>query len=208
MIFLKPNNPLLRKTAKEIPLNKISSKNTKDIIQKMLKIAYGEQGDKKKAIMVGLAAVQIGILKKIILVDTKANGTGEIGDIKVYINPEIIWKSKTKMDWYEGCYSVPEVCGIVSRSISIKIQGFALYSQGVATLPPPRWNFIEEKYTGYIARIFQHEIDHLNGKFFVDLIINPDNLHHVKPADFPSYRNKQAWRNWSEKYPLPLNTTS
>lgn len=181
------------KTAKAIPLNKISSKEIKFIIQKMLKIASGEQEDKKKAIMVGLAAVQIGILKKIILVDTKANGTGEIGDMRVYINPEIIWRSKTMNNWYEGCYSIPEVCGIVPRSKSIKIKAYNVAGE-----------LIEEKHQDYVARIFQHEIDHLNGTLFVDSITNPDNLHHVKPSEFLEYRNKQAWRNWPKKYPLPI----
>lgn len=192
-IFLKPNNPILRKISKKIPQGKILSKEITRVIQKMLKIAYGEQKDSKKPIMVGLAAPQIGISKRIILVDVNSNGKGKVGKLKIYINPEIIWQSKREEEWYEGCYSIPEVCGIVQRPSSIKIKALT-----------PNGEIIQEKHTGYVARIFQHEIDHLDGKFFVDLITNPDHLHHVKPEEFPLYRNKKMWRNWPKKYPLPL----
>lgn len=183
----------LRKVAEEIPISKISSSQVKEIINEMLKIAYGEQKDSKKPIMVGLAAPQIGISKRIILVDVSANGKGRVGNLKIYINPEIIWQSKRKGEWYEGCYSISEVCGIVQRPSSIKIKALT-----------PNGEIIKEKHTGYVARIFQHEIDHLDGKFFVDLITNPNHLHKVKKDEFPLYRDKEAWRNWPKKHPLPL----
>lgn len=203
-IFLKPNNPILRRTAKVIPYSRISSSQTHGTIQKMLKVALGEQRGFKKPIMVGLAAPQIGISKRIILVDVKADGKGKVGQLNIYLNPQIIWASQKKEEWYEGCYSINEVCGIVSRSTSIKVRGFVLKSLGVQSNTPPRWDFIEEKYTGYVARIFQHEIDHLDGKLFIDLIKNPEHLHLVKKSEFSLYRNKEAWRNWPKKYPLPL----
>lgn len=197
--FLKPDNLLLIKKVKKIPISQISSKETQKIVKAMLNVAYGEQKDKQKPIMVGLAAPQIGILKRIILVDVKADGKGKVGDLRVYINPEIIWKSKKEAEWYEGCYSTSKVCGIVFRLISIKVRAFTLKSRGGATFPPPRWISVEERWSGYVARIFQHEIDHLDGKVFVDHITNPENLHWVKKSEFPLYRNKQAWRNWPRK---------
>lgn len=125
--------------------------------------------------------------KRIILVDVKADGKGMVGDIRIYINPEITWESKKETEWYEGCYSTDRVCGIVSRATSIKVKAFVLKS---------KWEIVEEKHTGYIARIFQHEVDHLNGKLFVDRVTDPDKLHWVLKEDFASYRNQQAWRNW------------
>ena len=195
--FLKSNNPLLRKVAKEITQDQINSESTKKIIKTMLKVACGEQKDSIKPIMVGLAAPQIGIPKRIILVDIKADGKGKVGNLRIYINPKIIWKSKRKGEWYEGCYSTGRVCGIVSRPTSFKIQAF--------TLTPRRWKakLTEEKWSGYVARIFQHEIDHLDGKVFIDHIKDPDKLHWVEENEFPLYRNKEAWRNWPKKYPLP-----
>ncbi len=103
--FVLPNDPTLTKRAKEISKSQISSSETQKIIQTMLKMAYGQQKNKKRPIMVGLAAPQIGISKRIILVDVKANGKGKVGDLHIYINPQIIWKSEKKAEWYEGCYS-------------------------------------------------------------------------------------------------------
>lgn len=186
--FLKPNDPKLTKVAQKIPPNKINSKDTQKIIKTMLEVAYGEQQDQKKPVMVGLAAPQIGILKRIILVDIKADGKGSTGNLRIYINPKITWKSKREGEWYEGCYSTGQVCGIVSRPISVKILAFT-----------QKGDTIEEKWTGYTARIFQHEIDHLNGKVFISHIKNPDKIHWVEEHEFPLYRNKQAWRNWPKK---------
>ncbi len=180
----------MRRVAKKIKATEVSSKQVQAIIQKMLKKAYGEQKSKRKSVMVGLAAPQIGISKRIILVDIASDGRGKVGNLKVFINPEITWKSKKQNEWYEGCYSISKLCGIVSRPTSIKITALNLK--------------MEEKYTGYVARIFQHEIDHLNGKLFVDKILNPNHLHLVEKDDFPLYRDQEAWRNWPKKYPLPL----
>ncbi len=193
--FLKPSDPILTKKAEKIPQNQIGSENTKQIIETMLKVAYGQQQGRNKPIMVGLAAPQIGISKRIILVDTKADGKGKVGDLKVYINPEIIWQSKKQTEWYEGCYSTGRVCGIVSRSVSIKVKAFQSDTLGGNRNPPPRWYVV----TGYVARIFQHEIDHLNGKAFVDHITDPDKLHWVSKKEFGLYRNQEAWRNWPRK---------
>jgi len=177
-MFLKPSDPLLTKISQEIPQNQLNSAQTKKIADLMLKIIQGEQKGKKKG--VGLAAPQIGILKRIILVDVKADGTSKTEDLRIYINPEIIWSSKRKGEWYEGCFSTGKVCGIVSRPVSIKIQGYTLkyslssrtrYGIYINNLWIPAcagMTFVKEQHTGYIARIFQHEIDHLNGKLIID----------------------------------------
>ncbi len=189
--FLKPNDPRLTQISQEIPQGEINSKDTKKIIEAMLNVAFGEQQEKNKPIMVGLAAPQIGILKRIILVDIAADGKGKVGNLKIFINPKIVWKSKEKGEWYEGCYSTGKVCGIVSRSTSIKIQSFKFTPLGC------KREF--RKYSGYVARIFQHEIDHLDGKVFVDLITDPNKLHCVEKEEFPLYRDREAWRNWPRK---------
>lgn len=188
-LFVKPNNPILTKVAEEIPISEFNSSNIKKIANLMLRIIIGEQKGKKKG--VGLAAPQIGILKRIILVDIKADGKGKSGKLKVYINPEIIWESKEHKEWYEGCFSTGKVCGIVSRPVSIKIQAFVLQPERLQA------EFIKENFSGYIARIFQHEIDHLNGKRFPDLIKDPEKLHWVLKKEFPLYR--KSWKNWPRK---------
>lgn len=206
--FLKPNDPGLKKISQEIPAAQLNSPEIKRIAEVMLKIIQREQKKHKKG--AGLAAPQIGILKRIILVDVKANGKGEVGDLRIYINPEITWASKKAEEWYEGCFSTGNICGIVSRPTSIKIRALSLHTGCVRSDPLRVWKAekIEEKWTGYIARIFQHEIDHLDGKLFMDHIKDPDKLHWVEEHEFPLYRNKQAWRNWPKKAPYPLLTAS
>lgn len=203
VMFLKPNNPSLKEISGELSLKEINSAKTQQIIHTMLETIEIERKKKKKG--VGLAAVQIGILKRIILVDTKADPknlpAGRQGknkpNFEIFINPEIIWKSRRKKEWYEGCFSTDQICGIVKRPISIKIQGFkASQPQGFKA----KW--VNERYTGYVARIFQHEIDHLNGTVFIAHITNPDKLHKVGKNEFSQYR--KLWRNWPKKYPLPL----
>ncbi len=188
--FVEPSNPVLVRVAKEVKERNLKLPEVEADIEKMLLVALGEQKDLSKPLLVGLAAPQIGISRRIVLVDVKANGKGVVGDLRVYINPEIIWKSDEKVDWYEGCYSTDQVCGIVSRPNRIKIK--ALTMEGKA---------VEEKYEGYTARIFQHEIDHLNGVEFVSHITDDNNLHWVEDDEFLDYRNNQGWRNWPNKCP-------
>ncbi|MDP4038870.1 MAG: peptide deformylase [bacterium] len=189
--FVKPNSPVLVKVAEAVPKGEINSPEIKKNVEKMLSITYGEQKDRnKKPVLVGLAAPQIGISMRIILVDAKADGHGDTGDIRVYINPEITWKSKEQTEWYEGCFSTDRVCGIVSRPNKIKIKAYNLKGE-----------VVEEEYSGYTARIFQHEIDHLDGKEFVAHIKEDDKLHWVEDGEFPEYRDKEAWRNWPKKCP-------
>src|SRR3972149_8998258 len=122
--FAYPKDPILIKVAEKIPVKEVTSLKTKNIIKKMLKFAYPEQSDRKKPILVGLAAPQVKISKRIILVDVVADGHGKVGDLRIYINPMIIWKSIKETEWYEGCYSTNRVCGIVSRPAKIKINAY------------------------------------------------------------------------------------
>lgn len=188
--FVAPDDPVLMKIAEAVDPTKITASQTQELIERMLNVAYGEQTDRDKPLLVGLAAPQIGISKRIILVDVAARGRGEVGDLSVYINPEIIWKSEGESEWYEGCYSTDRVCGIVSRPVRIKVRGFTREGEPV-----------EEGHDGYTARIFQHEIDHLNGIEFVSHIADDEQLHWVEKEEFPEYRNNEGWRNWPKKCP-------
>lgn len=185
--FVALCDPILTRRAKEVV---VEASETGRAIEKMLSVAYGEQKDQARPMLVGLAAPQIGISKRIILVDVKANGKGEVGDLRVYINPEIIWTSKEEYEWYEGCFSTDRVCGVVSRPIQIKIKAFAIDGKPVV-----------EAHEGYTARIFQHEIDHLNGIEFVRHISDDNKLHWVEKEEFPLYRNHEGWRTWTHKCP-------
>lgn len=188
--FVEPNDPVLLKIAEEIPEQAIVSPETKSMIDTLLHVALGEQMDQTKPILVGLAAPQVGISKRIILVDVKANGKGVKGDLRVFINPVILTSSDKQEEWYEGCFSTDRVCGIVARPDSVTVKAFT-----------PQGESVTETYTGYTARIFQHEVDHLNGKEFVSHITDPAKLHWVEDGDFVEYRNNEKWRTWKKLCP-------
>lgn len=94
---------------------------------------------------IGLAANQVGVLKRIIVVSDK-------GNIKVFINPEITNFSEEKVPFEEGCLSLPETFLTITRSENIMVKYRDLKGK-------PRI----EKYSGLTARIIQHELDHLDG---------------------------------------------
>ncbi len=188
--FVAPHDSVLNRIAEPVEIKDIQSPGTQQSIKEMFEVAYGEQEDASKPLLVGLAAPQIGISKRIILVDVKAEGKGSVGDLRLYINPEIIEASEKEGEWYEGCFSTDRVCGIVSRPVTIKIRAYT--KEGV---------MVEEEYSNYTARIFQHEIDHLNGKEFVTHISDDSKLHWVEKDEFPKYRNEQGWRDWENKCP-------
>lgn len=188
--IVEPSHPVLSQIAEEIKKNEITDLFIQSLIKKMLEIAGVERGTPRKTVLVGLAAPQIGVSKRIILVDTGANGKGGISHIQVYINPKITWRSEEETEWYEGCFSTGPVAGIVNRAQRVTIS--ALNEKGEE---------VTETHTDYVARIFQHEIDHLEGKRFPSLIKDETKLHLVEKDEFPLYRNQEGWRNWSKICP-------
>jgi len=103
---------------------------------------------------VGLAAPQVGVSKRLILVDPTANK--ESGNLITLINPVITEEEGTETDT-EMCLSVPEISVDVSRATRIVVKGIDLDGKDVV---------IEAE--GFLARIYQHEIDHLNGTVILD----------------------------------------
>lgn len=101
---------------------------------------------------IGLAGNQVGALLRIITVFYPETQ----GDL-VVINPEIVIASEEQEIGEEGCLSIPEVYGKVERALRVLVRGIDL-----------RGKEIEIEAEGLLARVFQHEIDHLNGILFVD----------------------------------------
>ena len=123
-----------------------------DLIEDMFETMYKANG-------VGLAAVQIGILKRLIVISVPDfDNEEEKPDFKLaLINPEIIWHSEDKEILEEGCLSFPEIRDDVARYKNIKVKY-------VDTNGEER--ILEAN--GYIAKVLQHEIDHTNGITFID----------------------------------------
>lgn len=124
-----------------------------DLIEDMFETMYKANG-------VGLAAVQIGILKRLIVISVPDfdNEEEEKPDFKLaLINPEIIWHSEDKEILEEGCLSFPEIRDDVARYKNIKVK--YVDTNGEEQIL---------KANGYIAKVLQHEIDHTNGITFID----------------------------------------
>jgi len=136
------DEPVLREKA--LPVEEITPEIL-NLIKDMAETMYIDSG-------VGLAAPQVGISKRIILVD------GEEGGLIVLINPMII-KCEGEVVAEEGCLSVPGIYSQIKRSLKVTVK--ALNENG---------DSIEITKEGLTARALQHEIDHLDGILFIDRI--------------------------------------
>ena len=141
-MIIKYPQPVLRKKSQKI--NEISDE-IKKLSLKMTEIMIANQG-------IGLAAPQIGELKRIIVIKTE-NG------IQVFINPEIISKSKKIEIMEEGCLSFPGLFLKIKRASEVKVE--ALNKKGEKICFNAK---------NLLARIIQHEIDHLDGILFIDRV--------------------------------------
>ena len=140
-------DPILRKTSE--PVEKIDKK-IKNLMDDMLETMYAAPG-------IGLAAVQIGILKRIIVIDLSKEG--EKKKPIFIVNPEIISKSSDLVSYEEGCLSIPNQFAEVERPNTCKIK-FLDYEG----------NKKELEAKGLLSTCIQHEIDHLNGILFIDYL--------------------------------------
>ncbi|MCD6272422.1 MAG: peptide deformylase [Deltaproteobacteria bacterium] len=121
-----------------------------DLIDSMANIMYTSDG-------VGLAAIQVGIKKKIIIYDVEQNNGSR--DLQALINPKIISMEGEKLSENEGCLSLPDLRANVKRAASVFAKG--LDREG---------NPLEIEAEGLLSVVLQHEIDHLNGVLFIDHI--------------------------------------
>ncbi|MFT7157127.1 MAG: peptide deformylase, partial [Parvicella sp.] len=152
-------SPVLREECEEIEEGKDITKLLSDMFETM----YNSQG-------VGLAAPQVGKALRLFLVDTapfaedepKTEEEAKNMEIlknfkKVFINPIIEEETGKEWAFSEGCLSIPNIREDVFRKSVIKISYF-----------DENWDFKEESYTGVVARVIQHEYDHVEGVLFTD----------------------------------------
>ena len=146
-IVLTPDPVLRRKARKITTFDKDLQTLIDDMIETM-RVAPG----------VGLAAPQVGISERLIVIEY---GDDEDEDVpkKLYavVNPEIVEASEEKVEGVEACLSVPQMMGEVERHEKIVVKGLNRHGKPVKI-----------KVSGWMARIFQHEIDHLEGVLFTD----------------------------------------
>ena len=140
-------DPLLRQVSK--PVARVDA-DTRKLWDDMLETMYAAPG-------IGLAAVQVGVPRRILIADLAKDG--EAKQPLFIANPEIVWSSEAQSDYEEGCLSIPEYFEMVTRPSEVKVR--YLDRQGEP---------FELHATGVLATCLQHEIDHLNGVLFIDYI--------------------------------------
>lgn len=144
---------LLRRKADDIPIpfGEEGKRDIRELIESFM--------DRDDAL--GLAAPQIGISKQIVVfknkrLDEKGRVTDE-KDLDVLVNPRITQVRGDKETVTEGCLSCPDVSVEVSRPTEIKVKAYDRYGKK-----------LNKRYTGFLARVVQHELDHLDGKLIID----------------------------------------
>ena len=148
----------LRKRSREVEFDDITSEKIQSLIDDMLETMYNYKG-------VGLAAVQVGILKRVIVIDVE----DEKGPY-VLINPQIL-KTKGEKECDEGCLSFPNQFGKVVRPTEVTVEFYDRNAKKVKL-----------KAKDLLAQAICHECDHLEGILFIDKVL-PGTLEYVTPEE-------------------------
>lgn len=170
----KLGNPILREIAKPIPLERIKSPEVQQLIQDMIETMREYEG-------VGLAAPQVHRPLQIFMIESMERSGKEDGKttpLMVLINPVLTIISENLYEDWEGCLSVPDLRGLVPRYRQIKVQAYDLSGR-----------VIDFEAEDFLARVIQHEHDHLMGKVFFDRMRSFDSLSYLQ--EFVRYWQKE-----------------
>lgn len=158
---LHSNDPRLRQKAKKV---KQFIPGLKELAEDMLETMRHHQG-------VGLAGPQIGVMQRIFVAEippSRGNGPEphpQSGITYILINPELVKAAENLVEGREGCLSIPKWMGMVERPEWVEVKAQDLTGRK-----------IKLKVDDLLARIFQHELDHLNGVLYIDHIKDPQKL--------------------------------
>jgi peptide deformylase len=156
-------DPRLRRRSR--PVEKVTPE-VRGLIRDMIETMDAANG-------VGLAAVQVGELARVIVIETPEDEEDPTsGQLYIVINPEIVKTGKETEVGTEGCLSVPGYAGEVERATEVVVRGLDRHGKPFRFRP-----------RGYLARVFQHEIDHCNGVLYTDRLVAPDRIWEVKPGE-------------------------
>ncbi|NEU14456.1 peptide deformylase [Methylobacterium sp. BTF04] len=138
-------DPILRKVSE--PVGPITGE-IHSLVADMLETMYDAPG-------VGLAAIQIGVAKRVVTIDTSKDEDDRRPQI--FIDPQVVWESEEKRIYDEGCLSIPEYYGEVERPdrVRVRFRGLDGAEQEIEA-------------DGLLSTCIQHEIDHLDGVLFID----------------------------------------
>ena len=147
-------NPKIRHGAKLVSLDELQSPDIQKFIQDLVDTMRDANG-------VGIAAPQVHVSKQVIAVEVSPNNprypNQSAVPLIVLVNPKIVEYVQEMENGWEGCLSVPDLRGQVPRWTRVRVQALDRYGQEV-----------EFDARGFYARVIQHEVDHLQGQFFLD----------------------------------------
>lgn len=163
-------NPLLRKRSKRV---RRFGDGLGDLVKDMFDSMHAANG-------LGLAAPQIGVLQRVLVVEIPAvvDEDGKVIEPSrrhVLVNPKIV-KKLGEEEMEEGCLSVPGYRGLVKRGTLVTMKGQDL-----------KGKTIRLRGEGLLAQAFQHELDHLDGVLFLDRVESPDNLWRIEHVEEDSF---------------------
>ena len=155
------NNPVLRQKARPVT---VFDDDLQQLIEDMIETMREANG-------VGLAGPQVNQRLRLTVIETlpekddEGNAIEGSRELMVVINPEIAWKSRSMEDGIEGCLSIPGWLGEVPRHSSIRVRALDRHGKKIRL-----------RLKDWTARIFQHEIDHLDGILFIDRLTDPEQI--------------------------------
>ncbi|WP_025899377.1 peptide deformylase [Sneathiella glossodoripedis] len=183
--ILKMGNPLLRQISE--PVDEFNEQEIRDLIELMRVSMVAANG-------VGLAAPQIGVLKRVVIFEVPAARISEEdGEISanggvpqtVLINPKVTPLTEEKVLGWEGCLSVPGLRGLVPRYTRIKYEGLTLDNASLAGGGELQIQKISRDVSGFHARVVQHEVDHLDGVLYPERMTDIRQL--IFQTELPSF---------------------
>lgn len=157
--ILRAGDPVLREKSAPIPIEEIRSKEIKKLIRDMFETMKAADG-------IGLAAPQVGVLKRLVIVGfDRSDRYPELENSihqHILINPEITPLDGPREGFWEGCLSVPGMRGYVERPRRIRLKWYDENEE-----------FHDQVVEGFDAVVYQHECDHLDGVLYIDRLKDP-----------------------------------
>jgi peptide deformylase len=154
-------DPILRKKARPVEPDEIETEPIQSLIEDLIETMRHYRG-------AGLAAPQVMVPMRVVAIEVNANPRYPYKPdipLTVLINPEIQPLDKETFDNYEGCLSVPGLRGVTRRLVQIGVRALDRHGR-----------LFEREVRGLSAVTYQHELDHLDGRLFVDLVTDPTTL--------------------------------
>jgi peptide deformylase len=161
--IITSENPILRRKAKKVA----------KITPRLQKLADDMVETMRAAPGVGLAAPQVGVSERLFVAELeKSEENPGSGKLYIVFNPEYLFQSEEMVDGVEGCLSIPGWAGEVSRHDKVVVKGLDRHG-----------NRVRIQTEGWLARVFQHEIDHLDGVLFTDRISDPKKIWEIQEGE-------------------------